>query len=169
LADELVVGSGTDAHGYFTISDSATGIINSGASIGSAGGEGAVTVEGNTSLLFIHSPDTTSIGQTGSGGLSVLNGGSVSSYVALIPGIDGGIGSALVDGEGSRWDVSKTLSVGLHGVGFFRLTNQGTLQANEVEIGPLGSFDASGGNLIIGPSSLISNRKFIWHRWKSLC
>ena len=55
-----------------------------------------------------------------------------------------------MDGASSKWTVNNTLSIGLLGVGFVRVTNNGTLQAGKIEIGPLGSIDASGGTLIIG-------------------
>ncbi len=147
LSDELLVGLRDSAN--FTISNSATAVINLGISIGLfSGGEGEVTVEGNNSYLAVS--DTTFIGGAGSGGLSVLDGGKAIISVAAIPGDWGGIGSGLVDGIGSEWDVILALWIGQRGVGFVRVTNQGILKAGKIQIGPLGSIDASGGNLIIG-------------------
>ena len=62
----------------------------------------------------------------------------------------------MVDGEGSKWLIETTLRLGYEGVGFVRLTNNGILDAGIVQIGPLGTIEDSGGNLIVGgnpPSS----------------
>jgi T5SS/PEP-CTERM-associated repeat protein len=147
LEQELLMGLGAGGEAHFTISNSATVFIKSKATI-AFGGEGEVTVEGNLSSLAVS--DTTFIGKFGSGGLSVLDGGLAISNVAVMPGGNGGIGSALVDGGSSKWDVVGTLWIGQRGVGFVRVTNQGTLEAGAIHIGPLGSMDATGGTLIIG-------------------
>lgn len=158
LSEEFLMGIGPNSEGHLTISNSAIGILRSGLQVGIANSSNCdVTVKNETTSLVIS--DTTFIGKSGSGGINVLSGADMFSSTTVIPGDWGGIGSTLVDGDSSTWDISGELWIGQRGVGFVRVTNQGILKAGSIHLGPLGSMDATGGNLIIGGNSMLSSKR----------
>jgi T5SS/PEP-CTERM-associated repeat protein/probable HAF family extracellular repeat protein len=161
LFDRMYVGLGSNTEAHLTISEGASGILEKGIVIGSGSGNNDVTVtgfspSGNPSALAIS--DTTIIGTYGSGGMNVLNWADLVTGTTVIPGRQGGIGSALVDGEGSEWRNFGTIRLGFEGIGFIRVTNRGVLYTAKLQTGPLGSI--TGSNIYIGtlpPNSIENN------------
>lgn len=80
-------------------------------------GSGAAVVTGLGSTWT--APHTMYIGSTGTGTLSILDGGHVASDSALIRGLDSGSGQVFVSGAGSSWTINGgPLTIGLPELGF---------------------------------------------------
>ena len=113
ISSGLVVGVNGD--GRLTI-DGGGSVISEGSTFlgGDSGGDGTVTVRGadsmwtNTQELFI--------GSSGSGTLTIEEGGSVSSLESSLGGSISGSGEATVRGPDSTW-VSASVTVGVNGDG----------------------------------------------------
>src|SRR3990172_2341396 len=142
---------GSRGKGNLNLTNGALGIMNNLISVGTLqNSEGELIVDGNGTQLITSSAGFV-IGDEGSGGMNIINGGDVLSYNAIIGGAvsSTGIGSAQVDGINSKWTLNH-LDVGLLGIGILRIINGGTVQVNTSSIGPLGTLDVTGGNIILG-------------------
>ena len=123
-----------------------------------SGSNGAVMVDGSMSRWVSHSTDfnSLSVGVSGTGALSVLNGGGVAS-------LGGGFigqgttshGTATVSGENSYWSSVSDLIVGESGAGELSIQNGGRVTNNN---GIIGSFAGSTGTVhVIGAGSVWQN------------
>jgi fibronectin-binding autotransporter adhesin len=100
------------------------------------GSHGSVTVDGAGSQWTTELHDL-SVGYSGSGTLSILNGGSVatiSSGNALIGDGPGSDGTTTVDGPGSTWTVLGLLDIGNAGTGSLKVTTGAAVSAAEAYI-----------------------------------
>jgi fibronectin-binding autotransporter adhesin len=115
--------------GTMTISNGGKVIASGGnVAIGkNEGSNGTVTVDGEGSLLGI--TYWLEVGASGTGTLSITNGGSVRNYYnsAYIGSSAGSSGTVIVDGEDSTWDANTGLYIGLRGTGTLSITNGGTV------------------------------------------
>ena len=109
---------------------------NLGHSVGSAG---MVIVDGPGSTWTNNSNPFGSlcVGNSGTGTLTITNGGQVSNTRhGYLGRFTGATGTATVDGTGSTW-ISDYLSVGDSGTGTLNITNGGTVTAKGVSINSL--------------------------------
>ena len=118
-----------------------------------SGSTGLVSVDGVGSLWALSNPSSLTVGNFGSGTLSITNGGRVSS------GTDGAsIGGYLtsvvtVNGAGSKWINNGELIVGYYGAATLAITDGGSVSvAGATYVGQAGStatiqFGANGGTL----------------------
>ncbi|MCP3470142.1 autotransporter domain-containing protein [Bradyrhizobium sp. CCGUVB1N3] len=120
----LIVGfSGT---GALTIQNGGTVSNNGTGAIGLAfGSTGTVTVDGAGSS-WAHSGNLF-VGDSGTGTLTIRNGGAVSSGTGAIGFASGSTGTVTVDGAGSSWANSANLYVGYQGTGTLTIRNGGTV------------------------------------------
>ena len=117
----------------------AGGVVNSAiASLGEGAGDGTSTgianIEGAGSLW---TTDSLRIGYGGRGTLGIRDGGAVESASAIVgaSNVVGTLGEVEVSGEGSRWDVSGLVSVGLSsGTGRVAVNNGGSVSAGSLDI-----------------------------------
>jgi fibronectin-binding autotransporter adhesin len=160
IADvELSVGTG---HGGGTLSIIRGGsVVSSGlhSYIGSGGSASQVssfaTVDGAGSVWSIR--NALYVGNSGSGTLSITNGGSVQSNSGYVGYGALSAGKVSIDGSGSSWANSQTLQVGYdHGGGTLSITNGGSLSSGDSGIGN----SASMPSLVVvdGAGSIWSNR-----------
>ena len=120
---------------------------------------GEVTVDGdgstwNTMGLWV--------GFSGSGKLSITNGGTISGSIASISGIPEVPGEVLVDGTNSNWTLSDGLYVGDQAGAVLTISNGGHVSNNngyigigantvsEVTVSGIGSTWINGGELYVG-------------------
>jgi T5SS/PEP-CTERM-associated repeat protein len=76
------------------------------------------------------------VGQSGTGQLTISNGGSVSAALSGSVGSNAGsTGTATVTGAGSTWNVADSMSVGFLGMGTLTLQNGGTITSASGTIG----------------------------------
>ncbi|MBN1851311.1 MAG: hypothetical protein JW829_01255, partial [Pirellulales bacterium] len=68
-----------------------------------------------------------SVGLSGLGSLSILNGGSVLGTYGSLGFNSGGIGTATIDGNGSTWTNTETLAVGVDGSGTLSIQGGGCI------------------------------------------
>ena len=123
--------------GRATMTVSNGGSVNSGDSwIGrNAGSTGKVTVDGNGST-WTNAPNSYSdasgslyVGNSGSGTLTISNGGKVSSggyYGDSVGNNAGSTGSITITGSGSKWTSAENLFIGNQGNGTVTVSNGGT-------------------------------------------
>jgi len=78
---------------------------------------------------------TVIIGLSGTGGLTIQNGGTLSDSIGAIGRSLGSTGSATVDGAGSSWSNSADLSVGYSGAGTLTIQNGATVSNQSGYIG----------------------------------
>lgn len=134
----------------------AGGVVNSAiASLGEGAGDGTSTgianIEGAGSLW---TTDSLRIGYGGRGTLGIRDGGVVESASAIVgaSNVVGTLGEVEVSGEGSRWDVSGLVSVGLSsGTGRVAVSNGGSVSAGSLDI----SNNGHGSVLVTGAGSAL--------------
>ncbi|GGL29525.1 autotransporter domain-containing protein [Caulobacter rhizosphaerae] len=82
-------------------------------------------------------PGTLTVGDTGSGSMTVTEGGVVTSGAGVIGQGGGGEATAtvVVDGAGSRWDVSNGLTVGMITPGALTVSQGGAVASDSVLVG----------------------------------
>lgn len=108
-----------------------------------AGSQGDVTVSGrdiNGNASTWHIDDQFYVGESGSGTLTISDGGAVSSSVATIGNRAGGVGIVTVtgnDGNGnaSVWNNTKQLYIGDGGLGTLNIFNGGVVNSGQGLIG----------------------------------
>jgi T5SS/PEP-CTERM-associated repeat protein len=89
-------------------------VLNANGTVGDYYGSGTVTVDGSGSAW--HTNGALTIGSNyGTGSLGITGRGAVYSTNGTIGEGDGSRGTALIDGPGSRWNVSTGLTLGLMG------------------------------------------------------
>jgi T5SS/PEP-CTERM-associated repeat protein len=107
---------------------------------------GIITVSGPGSQL--HMNGATELGFLGNGTLNIENGGLVSTGSSAVLGArSGSLGTAMVVGQGSQWNIAGDLYVGDGGSGLLTVTNGGTVRTQTLTIGTLGEVDPKGGTL----------------------
>ncbi len=139
--DGLVIGD--RASGSLTVADSGTVITASEVTIGKAAGStGTVAVTGAGSSLTVAGTGLF-IAQDGTGSLTVANGGTVTSTADIIVGSDSGsIGTATVDGTGSRLVAGTNRVVLANDSGVtstLTVTNGGSVEAGQLVKGNSGA------------------------------
>jgi T5SS/PEP-CTERM-associated repeat protein len=122
---------------------------------------GTVTVTGVGSKLAANTAGGISIGNTGSGALTIQSGGQASGLTDFIGNSAGATGTATVTGSGSSWN-SGSLAVGRFGGGTLRIESGATATSSGGSIGDQpgstggvtvtgsGSIWTVGGNLPVG-------------------
>jgi T5SS/PEP-CTERM-associated repeat protein len=124
-----------------------------------AGSSGTVTVDGAGSTWSTNG-GCLYVGASGPGTLNVTNGGAISgNSTGYIGGDINSLGTATVDGPGSKWTSSRELYVGASGTGTLRIVGGGTV-ANS--IGYIGHYTGSSGTAIVdGVGSTWTNNNLI--------
>ncbi len=122
-------------------------VTATGMAIGTfAGSYGTATVSGTGSQLVTSS---LCVGCSGAGTLIIDSGATVSTTgSADIGSALGGSGSVTVTGAGSAWSALASLNIGINGTGTLTAQNDGTVSAQTIDNGSLGTVDAKGGTLI---------------------
>ncbi len=102
------------------------------------------------------------VGNTGSGTLTIQNGGLVSNNFAIIGVVSGSMGAVTVTGAGSTWTNANNLTVGFSGSGTLTIADGGAVSNNsgvvgkaqggtgEVTVTGAGSSWANSGSLYVG-------------------
>jgi len=142
--------------GELTIQNGARVVNHRGILGDMAGSTGTATVEGPGSTW--ENNDVLLVGSEGSGTLSILNGAIVSSNQGIVGGpIIGnptGIGVVTVDGAGSKWINTTSLSIGFLGVGSLVIQNGGEVDSGAS--GSIASLSGSEGHVIVeGANSIL--------------
>lgn len=160
VGGDLIVGD--SLNGTLTISDGGS-VLNDWAFIGNlTGGVGSLTVSGRDSL---GTPSTwTSLApvyignESGSNGeLRILDGGLAQSTSGSIGGQNGSVGSVVVSGPGSTWEIDKlyAFEIGGSGSGALQIDNGGAVQSGQAVIGyspgSVGSVKVSGPTSVWNP------------------
>ena len=105
---------GRFGQGFFTISNGAT-VTGNGATIGfESGSDGTATITGPGSQWTLTSSGL-GVGANGSGALMISNGGTVSSRFGVIGIESGSEGIVSLSGQGSSWNVTESMIVGVSG------------------------------------------------------
>lgn len=126
--------------------DSGSNVSNMDGYVGNnAGSEGTVTVTGEDSRWS--SSGELRMGNSGTGTLNITAGGTVSvAGHARIGNVEGGVGTATVDGAGSMLTSSNYVLVGRAGNGTLNIQNSGVVSDS---IGGIAIFEGSGGTVTI--------------------
>jgi T5SS/PEP-CTERM-associated repeat protein len=147
-----IAGFGT---GTLTIANGGIVINNTAftANIGSgAGSQGTVTVTGAGSIWSNNSGVI--IGNSGTGTLTIADGGMVTDTTGAVGGAPGSQGVVTVTGAGSTWTNTATLLVGGNANGTLTIAAGGTVTSVGGAIGIGGAgFGSQGAVLITGPGS----------------
>ncbi|PLP60421.1 autotransporter outer membrane beta-barrel domain-containing protein [Mesorhizobium loti] len=115
------------------------GLTSGDAFIGSnAGATGTVSVSGAGSTWTVSFGDDIEIGVSGTGSLSITDGGKVGAgLIGRIAKNDGSVGSVLVSGAGSLWDM-RLIAVGDEGTGTMSIESGGRVNSEFASIGDNG-------------------------------
>jgi outer membrane autotransporter protein len=146
---------GSSGEGTLTITNGGE-VLNADSSLGvtigeNVGSNGTVTVDGAGSN-FTNIQSSVIVGNSGSGTLNILNGGTVSNAFGSIGGSAGGEGTVTVDGAGSSWNNTlQTLYLGESGSGTLNIINDGVVNVNSGSgTVLLGRYGSGSGTLNIG-------------------
>lgn len=141
---------GDEGRGALWVSEggvlSLVGPVDVGASAGSSG---LLTLTDGASGATLGS---LRVGTAGTGGLEVTAGATLQSHSVGLGTEAGGLGTALVHGAGSRWDVTGPMQVGGEGAALFQLQDGATFckhDASTYTIGPQGTVQIVG-EVVIG-------------------
>lgn len=108
----------------------------------------AITIDGTDetadSTTSYNYDDDLIIGNTGTGSLTVKDGGSVSNYYGYIGYQSGSSGQVTVSGDQSLWQNTLPLMVGYEGQGTLTVENGGSVEATAIYLG----YAASGAGVI---------------------
>lgn len=121
-----------------------TGTISIGTN---AGASGSVVVDGAGSGLALNSNANFYVGDSGTGTLTITNGGTVVDANVFVGNSAGATGSVLVDGVGSSWITTNGLVVGYSGQGTLVISNGATATSSFAAVG--GITAGSGGSVVI--------------------
>lgn len=136
--------------GTLAVNNGATATSNSAYVGYSAGSIGGITVDGAGSSLTTAS--TLEVARSGTGSMSVANGGSVTTNGPGNLGyLVGSNGAVTIDGAGSKWDINSTLRVGHQGTADIQVLNGAALESVTSYIGT--SATGSGSVTVSGPGS----------------
>lgn len=97
-----------------------------------AGDVSTVTVSQGGLLSSTHALLNSQIGLNGTGTLDVATGGVYNSTGVVVGVNAGSVGTALVDGAGSAWNGSSTVTIGNSGTGSVAVDHDATMKANSV-------------------------------------
>ncbi|MCK1275130.1 autotransporter domain-containing protein [Bradyrhizobium sp. 61] len=140
-----------------TVSNTNIGLIGS-----NVGSTGTVTVDGAGSAWT--NSTNLAVGNSGTGTLTIRNGGTVSSALGVLGQNFGSTGTVTVDGAGSSWTNSSDLEVGYVGAGTLTIRNGGkvsnvtgglginTGSTGTVTVDGVGSSWTNSGDLSVGNS-----------------
>ena len=136
--ESLIVGN--RGPGFLTIESG--GIVESGIGIlgHNQNGIGTVAVNGPGSIwdsrdFIIIGQFGPSFGQSGSGNLSITNGGKVTSGSGDIAQSEGTVGDVEVIGAGSTWENSLNLRIGTNGTGTLSISDGGSVSNAAADVG----------------------------------
>ncbi len=143
-------------------------VSNSYGNIGYSGSAGTVTVDGagsswtNGGSLYVGGNTSVFFSGSGTGTLSITNGGAVSSVGGYVGYGLGSTGAVTVDGPGSVYNVynSADLSIGYSGNGSLAITNRGAVNCYNTYIG----FNSGSTGLVTvdGPGSTWTNNSSLF-------
>jgi T5SS/PEP-CTERM-associated repeat protein len=157
---QLIIGNrGTGTLSLSNGSDVNVPGSNAHASLGRfAGGSGTVNISGAGSTWTIN--DRLSIGENGTGTLTVQNGGQLVTtgsgglQSTILGTFTGAQGTVSITGAGSRWTNGSTLRVGNSGNGTLTISNGGSLLNTNGNIASIGGgFGVSGSATVAGAGS----------------
>lgn len=118
------IGIGDYGVGVLNLSSDASITTNSGISLGyEVGAHGTLNI--NNASYF--SQNHLYLGGRGEGMLTIANGGLLRTVNGFIGYETSGIGAALIDGTGSRWEAAGYVSVGNEGAGKLTVRDGGTV------------------------------------------
>ncbi|QRM29625.1 autotransporter domain-containing protein [Microvirga sp. VF16] len=135
LRSNALLSVGDSGTGVLTIENGGTvNVINNNSYIGFvAGSSGTVTVRGPGSQWSTEG--NLSVGNHGTGTLTIEDGGSVHSGTSLIGDNTGSSGTVTVSGAGSRWTTDNILYVGGNGTGTLTIANGGAVSSDVTTLG----------------------------------
>ena len=139
------LGAGYRANGSLTIENGAVVQTNNGMLGYQAGSTGIATVTGKGSMWKFDGY-LLWVGMSGTGVLTVTNGGTVSGGTAIGYG-SGSTGLMTVDGAGSMWTTSSDADIGDSGNGTLNITNGGTVVTQAPNGSYLGYNSGSSGTI----------------------
>ncbi|QWG13574.1 autotransporter outer membrane beta-barrel domain-containing protein [Bradyrhizobium sediminis] len=128
---------------------------------------GVVPTSGNDALINTTAPNPTavnganavakvvSVGVTGSGMLTISNGGTLNSNLALVGNMVGSTGTATVTGAGSAW-AAQGMAVGYHGAGTLTVSNGGAVTTSVWEVSIGDSAGSTGAVTVDGAGSTLT-------------
>jgi T5SS/PEP-CTERM-associated repeat protein len=132
------VGVGCESSGTLTIRDGMVVPANMGYVGKNAGTTGIATVEGSGSTWDCSGDVYVGMGQESVGTLRLAKGGLVNSSVGYIASQINSTGSVVVDGAGSTWTNSGSLTIGNYGPGKLTVTNGGKVSNTNGYVGNRG-------------------------------
>lgn len=118
--------------------------------------DGSLTVTDAGTSLFAGTD--LCVGCAGTGSLSVLAGGQATSFVAAVGDLPGAIGSAVVSGAGSLWEVPFFMTIGsgdVVGSGVVTVADQGVLSVGPGGILVLQNGTLAGNGVVLGDVTTI--------------
>lgn len=108
---------------------------------------------GSSTALFI--------GQTGSGSLTIKNGGIVSNGTGHIGNDEGADGQVTVTDDGSQWKNNGSIYVGYSGIGTLNIENGGSVSVFN-HVGIADEDDSNGELTITGDGSKLTGNAEVW-------
>ncbi len=152
---------GNSGSGTLSISDGSAVASKYGLScyVGNGtGSTGMVTVDGAGSTWT--NSGSLQVGNSGSGTLSITDGGAVSSNSGYIGVVRGGAGDATVDGTGSTWTNNSFLTVGCSGSGALSIANGATVSSTYCFVGD--SSGSSGAVTVNGTGTTLTTSLYLF-------
>jgi outer membrane autotransporter protein len=165
-------GSTWTNNGSLNVGNRGTGTltISSGGAVSSdsayvgktAGSTGTVTIDGVGST-WTNSANLLIVGHSGTGSLTISNGGTVDSAMSYVGNYS--VGTATVDGAGSTWNSSAAVYVGVSGggIGTLTISNGGTVKDTVGQVGYSGgstgtaTVDGAGSSWLNSSGLLVGN------------
>ncbi|MBR0956975.1 autotransporter domain-containing protein [Bradyrhizobium japonicum] len=136
-----------------TVSNGANGYIGA-----NSGATGTVTVTGTGSSWT--NAGTVAVGESGTGTLTIANGGTVSNSTAVIGTNAGATGTVTVTGAGSSWSNAGDLTVGQDGTGTLTIASGGVVSN---AVGAIGANAGATGTVTIsGAGSSWTNSSILY-------
>jgi len=173
-----VSGTGSEwaSSGNLTVGNGGEGVLNitTGGHVSStadailgnaAGAQGSVVVSGTDARLDLAGGMT--IGNAGTGSLTISNGGQVTSAGSTIASASTGVGEVTITGAGSSWNVSN-LTVALAGAGTMTVKDganvsvASTLTVSDPASSPVGTLNFQGGTISANTFARASGAVFNW-------
>ncbi len=133
--------------GTLMVGDGGSIAGTSGISIGqNAGDQASFIVRADNGGGTVGTLGDLTVGASGTGTLSITNGGSVSNSLGLVGNSAGSSGAVTVDGTGSRWVNSSNITIGRFGTGTLSITNGGSVSSLG---GTVANFTGSSGTVTV--------------------
>ena len=157
--NSLGLSVGEFGHGTLLISEGGRVTTGGGANLAiigrQIGSTGYVEVRGIDSLLSVFSME---VGDAGDGTLRILDGARVISANAILGDNATARGEGLVEGVGSRWDVTGELSISDPGEAHLTIAGGAVVRSNGLtRVAALGRLTLDGGRLEIGSATGVLN------------